>query len=349
MHWQVPAAYDDGAMLLQATEDQRLEGIVSKKRSSLYHPGRRSPDWLKFPHRAIGSYVVGGWRHETDSTSRIGAVLVGEPTEAGLVYRGRVGSGIAGKQGQRLLEVLGPLLAEGSPFADAVPAVDAAGTVWVRPEVVVDVAALGMTPAEAAAPAGLPRRPHRPHPRGPGGPAMAEQQTDEVLVDVDGRTLRISNLGKVMYPTTGTTKGEVLNYYARVSGVLLPHLAHRAVTRIRWPHGTGDMQFFEKNLPSGAPKWLHSVTVPSTGSRGGGDTISYPVIDGLADLTYFANLASLELHVHQWTVGSDGQPKNPDRLVIDLDPGHPAGLRECCEVALLVRDKLPSGACPRRR
>ncbi len=147
VHWQVPAAYDDGAMLLQATEDQRLEGIVSKKRSSLYHPGRRSPDWLKFPHRAIGSYVVGGWRHETDSTSRIGAVLVGEPTEAGLVYRGRVGSGIAGKQGQRLLEVLGPLLADASPFADAVPTVDAAGTVWVRPEVVVDVAALGMTPA----------------------------------------------------------------------------------------------------------------------------------------------------------------------------------------------------------
>ena len=176
---------------------------------------------------------------------------------------------------------------------------------------------------------------------------MAEKQADEVLVDVDGRTLKISNLAKVMYPTTGTTKGEVLNYYARVAAVLLPHLAHRAVTRIRWPHGTGDMQFFEKNLPSGAPKWLHSVTVPSTGSRGGGDTISYPVIDGLADLTYFANLASLELHVHQWTVGRNGRPKNPDRMVIDLDPGHPAGLRECCEVALLVRDKL-RGAGPVR-
>ena len=101
---------------------------------------------------------------------------------------------------------------------------------------------------------------------------MAEQQSDEVLVEVDGRTLKISNLGKVMYPTTGTTKGEVLNYYARVAPVLLPHLADRAVTRIRWPHGTADMQFFEKNLPSGAPSWLHSVAVPSTGSRGGGDT-----------------------------------------------------------------------------
>ncbi len=170
---------------------------------------------------------------------------------------------------------------------------------------------------------------------------MAEKKdAEEVMVEVAGRTLKISNLAKVMYPTTGTTKGEVLNYYARVSGVLLPHLAHRAVTRIRWPHGTGDMQFFEKNLPSGAPKWLHSVTVPSTGSRGGGDTISYPVIDDLAELTYFANLASLELHVHQWTVGKNGQPKRPNRMVIDLDPGHPAGLQECCEVALLVRDKL---------
>jgi bifunctional non-homologous end joining protein LigD len=169
---------------------------------------------------------------------------------------------------------------------------------------------------------------------------VADKDPEEVMVDVDGRTLKISNLSKVMYPATGTTKGEVLNYYAQVAPVLLPHLADRAVTRIRWPHGTADMQFFEKNLPSGAPSWLRSVTVPSTGSRGGGDTIVFPVIEGLADLTYFANLASLELHVHQWTVGRNGRPRNPNRMVIDLDPGAPAGLRECCEVALLVRDKL---------
>ena len=147
LHWQVPATYDDGDMLLEATAAQKLEGIVSKKRRSLYVPGRRSPDWLKFPHRDIGSYVVGGWRHETDSTSRIGAVLVGEPTADGLVYRGRVGSGIAGKDGQRLLGRLQPLVTHASPFADEVPKVDAAGTVWVRPELVVDIASLGLTPA----------------------------------------------------------------------------------------------------------------------------------------------------------------------------------------------------------
>jgi bifunctional non-homologous end joining protein LigD len=146
VHWQVPAAYDDGRMLMEATRQQGLEGIVSKKRSSRYVPGRRTPDWLKFPHRRTGSYVVGGWRLETDSTSRIGAVLVGEPTAVGLSYRGRVGSGIAGRQGQALLEVLRPLETEASPFVDEVPRVDATGTTWLRPEAVVEVAALGVTP-----------------------------------------------------------------------------------------------------------------------------------------------------------------------------------------------------------
>jgi bifunctional non-homologous end joining protein LigD len=166
------------------------------------------------------------------------------------------------------------------------------------------------------------------------------QQADEVRVDVDGRTMKISNLGKVLYPETGTTKGEVLNYYARVAPVLLPHVVDRAVTRIRWPNGTDQGQFFEKNLPVGAPGWLRSVTFASSGSRGGGDSITYPVIEGLADLTYLANLASLELHVHQWKVGRNNRPKNPDRMVIDLDPGPPAGLHECARVALLVRDRL---------
>jgi bifunctional non-homologous end joining protein LigD len=162
----------------------------------------------------------------------------------------------------------------------------------------------------------------------------------EVMVEVAGRTLKISNLDKVLYPATGTTKGEVLHYYAQVAPVLLPHLADRAVTRIRWPDGVGSNQFFEKNLPPGAPSWLRSVTVPSTGSRGGGDSITFPVVDDVAGLTYLANLASLELHVHQWKVGRNGQPRNPDRMVIDLDPGPPAGLRECCQVALLVRERL---------
>jgi len=168
--------------------------------------------------------------------------------------------------------------------------------------------------------------------------SMPEKET--VAVTVDGHRMQVSNLDKVMYPATETTKGEVLNYYARVAPILLPHLAERPVTRIRWPHGVAGPSFFEKNLPGGAPSWLRSVTVPSSGSRGGGDTITYPVIDSTAALTYLVNLASLELHVPQWRFDGDGQPLNPDRLVIDLDPGSPAGLHECARLALAVRERM---------
>lgn len=172
---------------------------------------------------------------------------------------------------------------------------------------------------------------------------MASPHSAAVQVDVEGRTLTINNLAKVLYPQTGTTKGEVLHYYAQISPVLLPHLADRAVTRIRWPHGVADLSFFEKNVPPGTPSWVRTVTVPTTGSRTSStnaDTLVFPVVDDLATLTWLANLAALELHVHQWRVGRNGRPRNADRLVIDLDPGEPAALHECCQVALLVRDKL---------
>jgi bifunctional non-homologous end joining protein LigD len=142
---QVPASYEDGQTLLDAAEAQRLEGIVSKRWTSAYHPGRRSRDWLKFPIRPTGSFVVGGFRFETDSDHRLGAVLVGEPTDDGLVFRGRVGSGIAGKAGQRLGDQLKPLVRDASPFATALPRVDTLGTVWVDPEVIVDVQYLTIT------------------------------------------------------------------------------------------------------------------------------------------------------------------------------------------------------------
>ena len=176
-------------------------------------------------------------------------------------------------------------------------------------------------------------------------------QGERQQVDVEGRTLTISNLHKVLFPRTGTTKGEVLHYYAQVAPTLLPHLADRAVTRIRWPHGVEGESFFEKNVPQGTPSWVRTVSVPTTGSRGSsrhGDRLVFPVVDDLATLTWLVNLAALELHVHQWRVGRNGRPRNADRLVIDLDPGEPAGLHECCQVALLVRDKLAERDLPAR-
>jgi bifunctional non-homologous end joining protein LigD len=142
---QVPAAYADGPSLLEAAEAQGLEGIVSKRWSSAYHPGRRSRDWLKFPIRPTASYVVGGFRFEIGSDHRLGAVLVGEPTADGLVLRGRVGAGIAGTAGQRLGDQLWPLVRATAPFATELPRVDTVGTIWVEPEVIVDVQYLAVT------------------------------------------------------------------------------------------------------------------------------------------------------------------------------------------------------------
>jgi bifunctional non-homologous end joining protein LigD len=172
---------------------------------------------------------------------------------------------------------------------------------------------------------------------------MTPKGGEEVRVEVDGHTLSLSNLDKVLYPRTGTTKGEVLNYYAQVAPVMLPLLQDRPVTRVRWPNGVERDRFFEKNAPAGTPRWVRTADVPTTGSRGEsrhGDRLVFPIIDDLATLTWAANLAALELHVHQWTVDKKGKVRGADRLVIDLDPGEGAGLHECCQVALLVRDKL---------
>jgi bifunctional non-homologous end joining protein LigD len=144
-HAQVPPTYEDGLALQTATLEQGLEGVVSKRLSSRYSPGRRSPDWLKFPHRTSRSVVIGGWRPETDSADRLGAVLVGSPTTRGLTYLGRVGSGLAGREQERVLRALQGLSVDTSPFADEIPPMDALGTRWVRAEVVIDVQFLGLS------------------------------------------------------------------------------------------------------------------------------------------------------------------------------------------------------------
>ncbi|HEX2705979.1 MAG TPA: non-homologous end-joining DNA ligase [Candidatus Lustribacter sp.] len=171
---------------------------------------------------------------------------------------------------------------------------------------------------------------------------MPDLPAAKVPVVIDGHRIMLSSLDKVMYPATETTKGEVLNYYARVAPLILPHLAGRPVTRVRWPHGVEGPSFFEKNLPSGAPSWLTSVTLPSNSARGATDrdSVTYPLVSDTAALTYLVNLNSLELHIPQWRVDAEGQPDNPDRLVIDLDPGSGAGLTECARVALHVRGRL---------
>ena len=162
---------------------------------------------------------------------------------------------------------------------------------------------------------------------------------ERVYVDVEGTRIGLTSLDKVMYPMTGTTKAEVLQYYTLVKDHILEQLADRPVTRKRWVHGTGDMSFFEKNASSGTPRWVRRAPIENPESTRH-TKIDWPVIDSLPSLIWHVNLNSLELHTPQWTVTEDGAPQNPDRLVIDLDPGPGTGLAECARVALWVRERL---------
>lgn len=160
------------------------------------------------------------------------------------------------------------------------------------------------------------------------------------VVQIEGRRLRVTNLDKVVYPATGTTKGEILGYYAQIAPTLLPWVQGRPVTRKRWVEGVGAADapapsFFTKQLERGAPEWV--VRMPIEHS----DAVKeYPLAQEAATLVWFAQIAALELHVPQWRFTASGRRGRPDRLVLDLDPGPDADLAQCAEVARLARGIL---------
>jgi len=172
-------------------------------------------------------------------------------------------------------------------------------------------------------------------------------ESQRVTVSVEDRELQLSNLDKRLYPT-GFTKGDMLDYYARIAPVMLAHLKHRPMTVKRFPEGVDHKGFIEKNVPKHAPDWIRTITLPRKGTdrwgkapKGGTDrdTTQFIVVDDLPTLMWLVNLASVEFHTPMWRLGREDQPRPPDLLVFDLDPGQPATISQCCQVALLLRDR----------
>ncbi|WP_461665696.1 ATP-dependent DNA ligase [Gordonia sputi] len=167
-------------------------------------------------------------------------------------------------------------------------------------------------------------------------------------LEIDGHTIALTNLGKVLYPASGTRKVEVVDYYTRIADVMLPHLRGRLITRKRWPNGVESTPFFEKDLPSGVPDWIPRYDVAHSGR-----TITYAMADSPAVLVWLAQMAALELHTPQWIVPPPGVQADPqvsgpkglgeiraNRLVLDLDPGPDVSLDECAQVALMMHEML---------
>lgn len=155
-----------------------------------------------------------------------------------------------------------------------------------------------------------------------------------VEVEVEGRRLKLSNLEKVLYPATGFTKAQVIDYYTRISPVLVPHMKGRPLTLKRYPNGVDGKFFYEKNCPAHRPDWVKTAAVYSRQNKA---DINFCVVEDVPSLVWAANLASLELHT---SLARADAIMEPTMVVFDLDPGAPATIRECCAVALKLRGAL---------
>jgi len=364
--WRVPAVHPGpGRRLLQATAEQGLEGVVAKRVDSRYEPGRRTGAWVKIKHTRRQELVIGGWLPgEGRRTNRIGALLMGVYEGSGedrrLRFAGRVGTGFTDRTLERLGAKLTPLQRDGSPFEPRPKLPRSA--VFVEPALVAEIEFTEWTSDGAMrAPSFKGLRDDKPavevtrerapeavtRERAPvqvtSGEAgadgkMAAAASPEALFDsierlpdgaltvqADGRRLKISNWDKVLFPEAGFTKGDLISYYARIADVVLPHLRDRPLTLKRYPNGVQRPYFYEKQSPSHRPDWVRTARVGS---------IDYTLAQDRPTLIWLANLADVELHP---ALALAERPERPTMLVFDLDPGAPAGIVECCEVALVLR------------
>jgi bifunctional non-homologous end joining protein LigD len=318
--WRVPEhVVGHGAQLLAATSEQGLEGVLAKRLDSVYEPGRRTGNWLKIKNVERQEVVIGGWMPgEGRRSDRIGALLVGVQEDGGLRYAGRVGTGFTDAELDRLAGELGPLRRETSPFDSDGPKMPR-GAVFVEPDRVAEVEFREWTESgHLRAPSYKGLRDDKP------AELVVREEAGKPVVEVGGHVVRLSNLDKVLYPAAGFTKQDVIDYYARVASVLLPHLDGRALTLKRYPNGVDADHFYEKNAPSHRPEWVRTARVGS---------ISYVVVDSEATLVWLANLADLELHT---SLALASEPERPTLVAFDLDPGPPATVVECCRVAELL-------------
>jgi bifunctional non-homologous end joining protein LigD len=152
------------------------------------------------------------------------------------------------------------------------------------------------------------------------------------VVEVDGKHLSLTNLDKVLYPAAGFTKGQVIDYYARIAPVLLPHLAGRPLTLKRYPEGVDKEYFFEKNATKHRPDWVKTAPIWSEGNQ---RNVNYILANDLPTLIWIANLAAIELHPSLSLAKDISSPRS---MVFDLDPGPPANIVQCCQVGMWLRE-----------
>jgi bifunctional non-homologous end joining protein LigD len=376
--WKTPAYHvGDGAAMFEASRLQGLEGVVAKRLESAYEPGRRSGAWLKVKNTLRQEFVIVGWTPGAGAReSTIGALLVAyydrsrhDAEAAGvpqsLILAGKVGTGLDAATLERVSRLLQDLRVDSPPFnaGTAEP-----GTRYVAPKLVAEVEFYEWTdagvlrfpsfkglrpdkdprdvvlesdaavrvPAEAAPvirqDAKSRARAREERAAAASDPAPKADGKASLIV-VEGRQLALTNLAKPLYPA-GFSKAQVIDYYTRIAPVLVPHYAGRALTLVRYPDGSQGKSFFEKQAPVHTPAWVHTTSIYS---RHNSRDIAYVMADDLPTVVWLANLAALELHL---SLSRASDISRPTSVVFDLDPGAPANVVDCGEIALAIRALL---------
>lgn len=343
--WQTPGySVDHARELLAASAEQKLEGIVLKRLDSRYVPGKRTGAWLKVKNLGRQEFVIGGWQPgEGRRRNRLGSILIGYFDEAGqLQYAGKVGTGFSDRDLDDLTERLIPLERRTNPFAGRKGPRQAR---YVEPELVAEIefreltaegmvrhgSFKGLREDKPARDVGIER------PEGVDGPTKIVPQgasRKRAEVTVEGRRLRLSNLDKVLYPATGFSKGELIEWYAQMSEVLLPHLRGRPLTMKRYPDGVDAAHFYEKRCPSHRPEWVKTARVWSERHQ---EELEYCLVEDLPTLVWAANLPNIELHT---SLSLAAAIERPTAVVFDLDPGAPADVVDCAQVAIWIHGML---------
>ncbi len=341
----------DGDAMLEAARANGLEGIVAKARGSKYE-GRRSREWIKVKVVTSDDFVIGGFTHgERDYFS---SLVLGLYDGEKLTHAGQVGTGFNEKSLKEIYTKLEPLITKKSPFTGTVKALR--DVTWVRPELVAEIKYLEVTPdGLLRAPVFVALRPDKDPKecvRGSEeyggdkeykgdeeykvqkGPLLPLDSPVEVLLDIEGHRLKLTNLNKVFYPGEGITKRDVINYYDAVAPLILPHLRDRPLSLKRYPNGINEQYFFQKDAEGKVPDWVRLEPIFSDHNQ---DKIHYIICNDRATLIYLANLASIDQNPWMSRIGT---LDNPDFALIDLDPTEGCPYSQIVEAAQLVKKTL---------
>jgi bifunctional non-homologous end joining protein LigD len=332
-------SFDDGESLLEAANQQGLEGIMAKRLGSRYLPGKRSRDWLKIKGHGRQEFVIAGYtpgKGRREGT--LGSLVLGAYQGGKLVYVGNVGTGFNDAEIKRLLTKLKPLERHTPPFEDVpkMPRVRKGDVIWVEPKLVAEVEFVEWT--------------HDGRLRAPSYKGLREDKEASDVVREEPvsmptvirkgkRILKLSNIDKLFWPGEGITKGDLLSYYQRVAPALIPHLKDRPFTMKRYPDGWQGKFFFQKDAPKGMPDWIPtaSIVVSTRDKPRQKRRIEAPLVNDDLALLWMVNMGCIDLNT--WYSRID-KPDRPDWVLFDLDPSPDVGFLETVQVALLVKQAL---------